>query len=109
MPSSHTKQSFSSSDTKSYLMFGCAGESKFRLLNSCKHQRLLTKVENVVDYTFDKDNHRGSSSMPSRLKTTKERKGFANLPLAGSQNAQGDDDAIIEGKHDFLLNTMLMK
>merc|ERR1712203_1287076 len=28
---------------------------------------------------------------------TKERKGFANLPLAGSQNAQGDDDAIIEG------------
>ena len=109
MPSSHTKQSFSSSDTKSYLMFGCAGESKFRLLNSCKNQRLLTKVENVVDYTFDKDNHRGSSSMPSPLKTTKERKGFGNLPLAGSQNAQGDDDAIIEGKPDFLLNTILMK
>ena len=90
-------------------MFGCAGESKFRLLNSCKNQRLLTKVENVVDYTFDKDNHRGSSSIPSPLKTTKQRKGFGNLPLAGSQNAQGDDDAIIEGKPNFLLNTMRMK
>ena len=66
-------------------------------------------MENVVDYTFDKDNHRGSSSMSSPLKTTEHRKGFGNLPLAGSQNAQGDDDAIIEGKPDFLLNTILMK
>ena len=90
-------------------MFGCAGESKFRLLNSCKNQQFLTKVENVVDYTFDKDNHRGGSSMPSPLKTTKEGKGLSNLPLAGSQNAQGDDDAIIEGKPDFLSNTILMK
>ena len=89
-------------------MFGCAGESKFRLLNSCKNRRLLTKVENVVDYTFNKDNHRGSSSMPSPLKTTKGGKAFGNLPLAGSQNTQGGDDASIEGKPDILSNTMPM-
>ena len=70
-------------------------------------QKEFEKVPVAEPESVAVDSAGGVHKMPSE--STEHRKGFGNLPLAGSQNAQGDDDAIIEGKPDFLLNTILMR
>ena len=100
--SSNTKTYFSSSDEKSYLMFGCAGESKFRLLNSCtKLQRASDRNGQDPEHTSDvKNNKRRGSVVSSPLKTLNEWNTYNDLQITNPQSSDGSDQGAIEGKFE---------
>ena len=72
-------------------MFGCAGESKFRLLNSCAKQHKLYTNEHSSS-----NNQKGSSVISSPLTISNENN--RNTPLEEINGFGGSEEGVFEGK-----------
>ena len=93
-----TKTPFSTSDTKSYLMFGCAGESKFRLLNSCVKQRNPYTNKHTSSYKSGSNSEKRHSVISSPLKISNEKNFYGDSSLSEIKHSGGSEDGVIEGK-----------
>ena len=97
--SSTSKSSLLRSTAKSYLMFGCSGESKFRLLNSCIESHKQGFNGNNVGYkTGTSSRMVEDSALPSPLTTANDRNIFVNIPIIPGQSNEDSKNVIIEGK-----------
>ena len=93
-----TKAPSSTLDTKSYLTFGCAGESKFRLQNSCAKQRKLYTNGHSSSYTSGSNNQKGASVISSPLTISNEKNSYRDIPLEEIKDSGGSENGVIEGK-----------
>ena len=91
-----TAKTSSSNNAKSYLMFGCAGESKFRLLNSCAKLRKPTGGAN--GFSSDKINQGSESVISSPLTTSNEQNSYRETSIRENHNYIESTKEVIEGK-----------
>ena len=95
---SQSGASLQSTDAKSYLMFGCAGESKFRLLNTCIQRR-----GDGISFRSDTGSHLGGSVISSPLLTSNDRNIYKDSSLSEDQWLKTPENGIIEGKCYYLI------
>lgn len=108
-PTTHSETSFSSSNNaKSYLMFGCAGESKFRLLNSCVKLRKPSSSVDQDDFSSDTNNQGRESVISSPLITSNQLNSYGESSFRESPNSEEAMHKAIEGMFNnceiFILN-----
>ena len=79
-------------------MFGCSGESKFRLLNSCIENHKQGLNGNKVGYKTGTSSHMvEGSALPSPLTTANDRNTFDDIPVTPGQSIEDSKNGIIEG------------
>ena len=101
--SSTSKSSLHSSTAKSYLMFGCSGESKFRLLNSCIEKHKQRTDDNGAGYKSKANRHMvDGSALSSPLATSNARNILDGLSIIPGQSFEDSENGIVEGNCDHI-------
>ena len=77
-------------------MFGCAGESKFRLLNSCAKLRKPSS-SGQDDFASEKNNQGRESVISSPLTTSNELNGYGESSFRENQDSVEPTQEVIEG------------
>ena len=77
-------------------MFGCAGESKFRLLNSCAKLRKPMGGRNGV--SSDKNNQGRDSVISSPLTTSNKLNGYRESSFRENHDSMETTQEVIEGR-----------
>ena len=77
-------------------MFGCAGESKFRLLNSCAKLRKPMGGRN--GFSSDKNNQGRDSVISSPLTTSNKLNGYRESSFRENRDSMETTQEVIEGR-----------